>query len=101
MPISGDPGPTRLMCYTTNSKKRDHLRGIDDELLLKTFQDAIVMTRLLVIRYSWIKSLFIFQNDAESSERYEVGLDCSTSSKTHISWRKIRIRLLDRSGTKP
>lgn len=37
--------------------------GIDEEALPKTFRDAVVLTRSLDVRYLWIDSLCIIQND--------------------------------------
>jgi hypothetical protein len=41
----------------------ERLRGIGWDTLPKTFQDAINITRMLGIRYLWIDSLCIIQND--------------------------------------
>ncbi|KAJ8114448.1 hypothetical protein OPT61_g3678 [Boeremia exigua] len=43
--------------------------GIPWDLLSKTFQDAISMTRMLGFRYIWIDSLCIVQDDASDWER--------------------------------
>jgi hypothetical protein len=48
---------------TTNRSLRHHKAGIDVRLLPKTFRDAIDITRLLKIRYLWIDSLCIIQDD--------------------------------------
>jgi len=46
-----------------------HLSGISWEDLSKTFQDAIVFSRRLQLRYIWIDSLCIVQNDLADWER--------------------------------
>ncbi|KAF2497883.1 HET-domain-containing protein [Lophium mytilinum] len=49
---------------TTTSKNMDaHMKGIAWESLPKTFHDAIVFTRRLRLRYLWIDSLCIIQDD--------------------------------------
>jgi hypothetical protein len=53
------------MIKTTKSTLDDHLRGIDVRSLPQTFQDAIVFTRKLGMRFLWIDSLCIVQDDIE------------------------------------
>ena len=48
---------------TTKANLPDHLKGIPHRLLPKTFQDAVVVTRALGLRYLWIDSLCIIQDD--------------------------------------
>jgi len=48
---------------TTKTTLASRKAGIDYELLPKTYQDAIFITRLLGIRYLWIDSLCICQDD--------------------------------------
>ncbi|KAK4078188.1 uncharacterized protein Triagg1_3204 [Trichoderma aggressivum f. europaeum] len=50
---------------TTRDNINDHLNGIPFNSLPKTFQDAIIMTRQLGIRYLWIDSLCIIQGDKD------------------------------------
>jgi hypothetical protein len=50
---------------TTISTFHSHKDGIEWPLLPKTFQDAITITRGLDIRYIWIDSLCIVQDDEE------------------------------------
>ncbi|KKZ66851.1 hypothetical protein EMCG_07456 [[Emmonsia] crescens] len=49
---------------TTKSTLTDHKRGIPWTRLSKTFRDAISLTRALGIKYIWIDSLCILQDDA-------------------------------------
>ncbi|KAJ3535962.1 hypothetical protein NM208_g6919 [Fusarium decemcellulare] len=48
---------------TTRANLKNHLEGIDFALLPKTFKDAVELTRALGIRYLWIDSLCIIQDD--------------------------------------
>ncbi|KAL7914087.1 heterokaryon incompatibility domain-containing protein [Trichoderma velutinum] len=48
---------------TTRDNINDHLSGIKFSSLPKTFQDAVIITRELGIRYLWIDSLCIIQGD--------------------------------------
>ncbi|KAL6825680.1 heterokaryon incompatibility domain-containing protein [Trichoderma sp. SZMC 28015] len=48
---------------TTRDNINEHLRGIQFSELPKTFQDAVIVTRELGIRYLWIDSLCIIQGD--------------------------------------
>lgn len=50
---------------TTRDTINDHLNGIQFKTLPKTFQDAVVVTRQLGIRYLWIDSLCIIQGDKD------------------------------------
>jgi Heterokaryon incompatibility protein (HET) len=47
----------------------DHKGGITWDKLPRTFQDAISFTRRLKIRYLWIDSLYIFQDDNKDWQR--------------------------------
>jgi hypothetical protein len=51
------------MCTTTKANYEDNSKGIPWEGLPQTFQDAIVFARKLQIRYLWIDSLCIVQDD--------------------------------------
>lgn len=55
----GDIQPTQLTAKTEASLRA----GISVEVLHKTFRDAIMITREFSIRYLWIDSLCIFQDD--------------------------------------
>lgn len=48
---------------TTTATLEERMNGIDPNSLPKTFQDAIHITRSLTIRYLWIDSLCIVQDD--------------------------------------
>lgn len=52
-----------LTVLTTQSSRQAHLYGIDLAGLPKTFHDAIRVTRHLGLRYLWIDSLCILQDD--------------------------------------
>ncbi|RDL29706.1 uncharacterized protein BP5553_10686 [Venustampulla echinocandica] len=51
------------MIMTVKSNFEDHLGGIQFDQLPKTFQEAVMITRQLEIRYLWIDSLCIIQDD--------------------------------------
>jgi hypothetical protein len=53
---------------TTKSTLEERMTGIDSSCLPKTFQDAIHITRSLTIRYLWIDSLCIIQDDDKDWE---------------------------------
>ncbi|KAF2183938.1 HET-domain-containing protein [Zopfia rhizophila CBS 207.26] len=50
---------------TTRENISDHMRGIEWTNLPKTFQEVITFVRRLTIRYLWIDSLCIIQNDMD------------------------------------
>ncbi|KAL6803195.1 heterokaryon incompatibility domain-containing protein [Trichoderma sp. SZMC 28013] len=50
---------------TTRDNINNHLNGIQFTSLPKTFQDAVIITRELGIRYLWIDSLCIVQGDKD------------------------------------
>ncbi|EEU37272.1 uncharacterized protein NECHADRAFT_8528, partial [Fusarium vanettenii 77-13-4] len=54
---------------TTNATKEDRKRGIRIEDLPKSFQDAITICRALGVRYLWIDSLCIIQQDKDDWEK--------------------------------
>ncbi|KAF4987869.1 hypothetical protein FGRMN_10109 [Fusarium graminum] len=72
---SGEPAPyvalshcwgsTGIRLKTTKSTIKDHQRAISFQELPKNFQDAVVITRSIGIRYLWIDSLCIVQDDTE------------------------------------
>jgi hypothetical protein len=61
------PKTTRPSITTTASTLAQRKRGMDYNELPKTFQDAILMTRKLGIRYLWIDALYILQGDSEEA----------------------------------
>lgn len=67
-PCIGPVDPSKHFTTTTSSLV-DRKRGIDLEVMPKTFQDAVKVTRKLGFRYLWIDSLCIIQDDAEDWER--------------------------------
>ena len=54
---------------TTTATFKDHKDGIQWDKLPQTFQDAIAFTRRLRIRYLWIDSLCIVQDDKKDWEQ--------------------------------
>ena len=54
---------------TTNSTLEDRKRSIAFESLPKTYQDAVIITRKLGVRYLWIDSLCILQDSQEDWSR--------------------------------
>jgi hypothetical protein len=58
-------GASRPACLTTAATLETNKTQIAWELLSKTFQDAIMLTRELDVRYIWIDSICIIQNDDE------------------------------------
>jgi hypothetical protein len=55
--------PTKRPLCTTKATFLQHLAGIPVSSLPKTFRDAVAITRLLHLRYLWIDSLCIIQDD--------------------------------------
>jgi len=55
-------GPDQI-ATTTRANMQDHKRGISLSALPKTFRDAVLLTRRLDVRYIWIDSLCIVQDD--------------------------------------
>jgi hypothetical protein len=62
-------GSVRRPVMTTKENLTLHLRGLDLNLLPKTYRDAITITRKLNIQYLWIDSLCIIQDDTTDWER--------------------------------
>ncbi|KAK6431817.1 hypothetical protein LTR95_012015 [Oleoguttula sp. CCFEE 5521] len=56
------------ICVLTADNNANYMSAISWEVLTKTFQDAIVTTRRLGIRYIWIDSLCILQAGSGSDE---------------------------------
>lgn len=61
-------GPTQPL-KTTKASLTAHTRGITVKDLPKTFSDAVRVTRCLGVRYLWIDSLAIVQDDPEDWKR--------------------------------
>lgn len=60
---------TKQPLKTTKDSIKDHLNGIAFKMLPKTFQDAVTVTRAIGIRYLWIDSLCILQDDKKTGSR--------------------------------
>lgn len=56
-------GGQKAECMTTEKTIKENMAGIDWAKIPKTFQDAIIFTRELGLRYLWIDSLCIIQED--------------------------------------
>ena len=54
---------TKQPLKTKKGSIKGHLNGIAFKMLPKTFQDAVTVTRAIDIRYLWIDSLCILQDD--------------------------------------
>ncbi|KIX10701.1 uncharacterized protein Z518_01785 [Rhinocladiella mackenziei CBS 650.93] len=63
----GDPAEHRRFC-TIRANHHDFERSIGFDQLPKTFQDAVIVTRGLGVRFLWIDSLCIVQDDPEDWE---------------------------------
>ncbi|KAL9088305.1 MAG: hypothetical protein Q9165_006230 [Trypethelium subeluteriae] len=61
-----------------------HIKGIELSELSKTFKDAIVVARRLKIRYLWIDSLCIIQNDELDWQR-EAATMCDVYSNAYLT----------------
>lgn len=61
-------GSSRPMT-TTRDNYKDHLSSIPWDFLPRTFQDAILVARALGVRFIWIDSLCITQDDGEDWAR--------------------------------
>lgn len=58
-------GPSTPSCRTLKSNLAEQKKGIDWNWLLETFQDAAMVTVRLGLKYIWIDSLCIVQDDAD------------------------------------
>ena len=69
---------TKQPLKTTKDSIKDHLNGIAFKMLPKTFQDAVTVTRTIGIRYLWIDSLCILQDDKKDwlQESAQMGSIC-------------------------
>ena len=54
---------------TTKGNLQEHLAGISWEILPKSFQDAVIITREVGFRYLWIDALCILQDDVDDWHR--------------------------------
>ncbi|KAF2496592.1 HET-domain-containing protein [Lophium mytilinum] len=64
--------PVSEMTRTTQSTLQEYLQNIPWSDLTQRFQDAIVFTRRLGIRYIWIDSICIVQDDEEDWQKESV-----------------------------
>lgn len=62
-------GPDNIPLQTIRSTLDAHMVSIPMATLPKTFRDAVSVTRAIDIRYIWIDSLCIFQDDLEDWEQ--------------------------------
>lgn len=69
-------GHTSSMLKTTRSNHKERCQSICWSILPTTFQDSVIFTRKLRIRYLWIDSLCIIQDDKEDWAR-EAAKMCS------------------------
>jgi hypothetical protein len=60
---------TKELLKTTKETFLDHQKEVPGPKLSRTFQDAIQLTRELGLKYLWIDSLCIIQNDEEDWEK--------------------------------
>ncbi|KAK8249310.1 heterokaryon incompatibility protein-domain-containing protein [Phyllosticta capitalensis] len=65
-------GSYKPACITTPRTKERNLRRISWDLLPRTFRDAVIFTRGLGLKYLWIDSICIIQED-ENDWRKEAG----------------------------
>lgn len=63
------PSPTSLSSKTTKEDLSNYKSEILTSTLPSSFQDAVYVTRMLNIRYLWIDSLCIVQDDEDDWER--------------------------------
>ncbi|KAH8165440.1 hypothetical protein CIB48_g2808 [Xylaria polymorpha] len=75
-------GTSRPLCLTSTTLET-HKQGISIQALPGTFQDAVTITRTLGLRYIWIDSLCIIQDDAEDW-RKEAGRMAGVYRNAHL-----------------
>ena len=75
----GDPTQHQQFC-TTRSNLDSFKNGIDYDQLPRTFQDAITVTRGVGLRFLWIDSLCIVQDDSQDWERESKRMEAVYSS---------------------
>jgi hypothetical protein len=61
-------GSVPIRCCTTNESLAEAMNFLQFEDLPKNFQDAIILTRKLGVRYIWIDSICIVQNNTKDWE---------------------------------
>ncbi|KLU90403.1 hypothetical protein MAPG_10257 [Magnaporthiopsis poae ATCC 64411] len=89
------PLPTRVLdpLKTESSTIDARKECISWDQLPRTFQDAVAMTRALDVRYLWIDSLCIVQDDAKDWQR--------ESAKMHLTYRGAYLTLAASSSAGP
>jgi hypothetical protein len=70
---------------TTQETLQSHLKAIPWAGFPKTYQDAIVFTRFLGVKYLWIDSLCIIQDDLDDWARESASIPKSNSQKATSS----------------
>lgn len=75
----GDPEQNQQFC-TTRANIESFKEGIEFDQLPRTFQDAITVTRGLGLRFLWIDSLCIMQDDPEDWETESKKMEAVYSS---------------------
>jgi hypothetical protein len=60
---------------TTKENLQSHLKGIAWSTLPRAFQEAVVLTRALGVRYLWIDSLCLVQDDVQAKLEESVRMD--------------------------
>lgn len=75
---------TQQPLKTTQQNYSQHLASISWDTIPKTFQDAIQLTRDLGVRYLWIDSLCIIQNNAEDWDRESANM-CNIYGNSHLT----------------
>jgi hypothetical protein len=71
-------------CITTQETFDENQKCIPFDSMPKTFQDAVLFTRLLSIRYLWIDSLCIIQN-SEDDWKQEAGLMAQVYGNSYLT----------------
>ncbi|PMD39428.1 HET-domain-containing protein [Hyaloscypha variabilis F] len=85
------PQPGEKMLTTTTNTLSERSRGISLNLLPKTFQDAILITRKLNIQYLWIDSLCIVQDSHKDWEQ--------EAARMHLVYRDAYLTISADAGT--
>ncbi|KAI0452402.1 heterokaryon incompatibility protein-domain-containing protein [Xylaria acuta] len=75
-------GTSRPLCLTSTTLET-HKQGISIQTLPSTFQDAVTIVRTLGLRYLWIDSLCIIQDDTEDW-RKEAGRMAGVYRNAHL-----------------
>ena len=61
----GLSGSQKMPLQTTRRNLKQHCKGISYQCLPSTFRDAVIVTRMLGIKYLWIDALCILQDDQD------------------------------------